>query len=227
MEACERISLIFYMLLALIAWNLDIISSSPLLWQPLAPVRCDSARKLLDEFRLFSSCWLSRVLGAWLHWRGGGDFVVLAVAGAWRLGGGGAGLAAFLLRFVLFFFVMVVDVPVVQVVDVGVQFLDTFVDLPVVVQVVGLWSRQCSPWSSAVAVLGQGGDMPVVSTTGAWRCRRCSSCGCGRPCDYAATSGLANSGDASSRRLRTFQLCNRDGYSFQQLGCRLWRLWRR
>ena len=26
----------------------------------------------------------------------------------------------------------------------------------------GLWSRQCCPWFSAVAVLGQGGDMPVV-----------------------------------------------------------------
>ena len=131
-----------------------------------------------------------------LAWRR--DFVVLAVVGTWRLGGGGAGLAAFLLRFVLFFVVTVVDVPVVQVVDVGVQFLDTVVDLPVVVQVVALWSRQCSPWSSAVAVLGQGGDMPVVSTTGARRCRRCSSCGCGRPCDYAATSGLANSGGASN-----------------------------
>ena len=31
----------------------------------------------------------------------------------------------------------------------------------------GFWSRQCSPWSSAVAVLGQGGDVPVVVTTGA------------------------------------------------------------
>ena len=28
---------------------------SPLFWQPLAPVRCDSPRKLLDEFRLFST----------------------------------------------------------------------------------------------------------------------------------------------------------------------------
>ena len=27
----------------------------------------------------------------------------------------------------------------------------------------GLWSRQCSPWSSAVAVLGQGGDMLVFA----------------------------------------------------------------
>ena len=49
----------------------------------------------------------------------------------------------------------------------GVQFLDTVVDLPVVVQVVGLWSRQCCPWSSAVAVLGPGGDTPVVAMTGA------------------------------------------------------------
>ena len=31
----------------------------------------------------------------------------------------------------------------------------------------GFWSRQCSPGSSAVAVLGEGGDMPVVATTGA------------------------------------------------------------
>ena len=34
-------------------------------------------------------------------------------------GGGGAGLAAFVLRFVLFFFDVVVDVPGVLVVDVG------------------------------------------------------------------------------------------------------------
>ena len=54
MEACERISHIFYVL-ALFAWNLDLISSSLLFWQPLAPVRCDSPRKLLDEFRLFST----------------------------------------------------------------------------------------------------------------------------------------------------------------------------
>ena len=53
MEACEKISHIFYVLLALFAWNLDVISSSPLFWQPLAPVCCDSPRKLLDEFRLF------------------------------------------------------------------------------------------------------------------------------------------------------------------------------
>ena len=46
---------IFFYVLALFAWNLDLISSSPLFWQPLAPVRCDSPRKLLDEFRLFST----------------------------------------------------------------------------------------------------------------------------------------------------------------------------
>ena len=55
MEACERISHIFYLLLALFAWNLDIISLSPLLWQPLAPFRYDSPRLLLDEFCLFST----------------------------------------------------------------------------------------------------------------------------------------------------------------------------
>ena len=49
-----RISHIFYVL-ALCAWNLDLISSSPLFWKPLAPVRCDSPRKLLDDFRLYSS----------------------------------------------------------------------------------------------------------------------------------------------------------------------------
>ena len=54
MEACERISHIFYVL-ALFAWNSDLIPSSPLFWQPLAPVSCDSPRKLLDEFRLFST----------------------------------------------------------------------------------------------------------------------------------------------------------------------------
>ena len=32
----------------------------------------------------------------------------------------------------------------------------------------GFWSRQCSPWCPAAAVLGQGGDMPVVATTGAF-----------------------------------------------------------
>ena len=54
MEACERISHIFYVL-ALFAWNLDVISSSPLFWQPLAPLRSDCPRKLLEEFRIFST----------------------------------------------------------------------------------------------------------------------------------------------------------------------------
>ena len=35
MEACERITHFFYVL-ALFAWNLDLISLSPLFWQPLA-----------------------------------------------------------------------------------------------------------------------------------------------------------------------------------------------
>ena len=46
---------IFFYVLALFAWNLYLISSSPLFWQPLAPVRCDSPRKLLEEFRVFST----------------------------------------------------------------------------------------------------------------------------------------------------------------------------
>ena len=37
------------------AWNLGHYFLSPLFWQPLAPVRFDSPRKLLDEFRLFST----------------------------------------------------------------------------------------------------------------------------------------------------------------------------
>ena len=45
----------FFYVRTLFAWNLDLISLSPLFWQPLAPVRCDSPRKLLDEFRLFST----------------------------------------------------------------------------------------------------------------------------------------------------------------------------
>ena len=45
-------------------------------------------------------------------------------------------------------------------------------------------------WFSTVAVL----DMPVVANDRFLRCRRCSSCGCGRHCDHAVASwGLANS----------------------------------
>ena len=74
-----------------------------------------------------------------------------AVAGSRRLWWGGAVLAAFVLRFVLLFDV-VVDVPVVQIVDVGVQLLDKVV-LPVVVQDRGFGPdsaargfRSCSSW---------------------------------------------------------------------------------
>ena len=54
-EACERISHIFYLLLALFRLEFGRYFLSPLFWQPPAPVRCDSPRKLLDEFRLFST----------------------------------------------------------------------------------------------------------------------------------------------------------------------------
>ena len=73
-----------------------------------------------------------------------------AVAGSRRLWWGGAGLAAFLAACA--FFVVVVDVPVVQIVDVGVQLLDK-VFLPVVVQDRGFGPdsaarrfRSCSSW---------------------------------------------------------------------------------
>ena len=77
--------------------------------------------------------------------------------GGWsECGGGGvAGLPAFVLRFVLFFVVVVVDVLVVQVVDVGLSSSWTrLLSCPLLCET-GIWSRQCSPWSSAVAVLGQ------------------------------------------------------------------------
>ena len=86
-------------------------------------------------------------VGVWSGCGGGGVAVAVAAGRGW-------------LRFVLSFDV-VVDVPVVQVVD---------WDCPALGQGClarynarqGFWSRQCSPWSSAVAVLGQGVDMPVV-----------------------------------------------------------------
>ena len=82
-------------------------------------------------------------------------------------------------------------------------------------------------------------DMPVVSndryfvfffkSRKLWRFRSCSARirwsmsllaqfmdGCGRPCDHTETVCLATWRCLrfnSSRRLRTFQLCNRDGYS--------------
>ena len=54
MEACERIS---HFLRVARALRLESgrYFLSPLFWQPPAPVRCDSPRKLLDEFRLFST----------------------------------------------------------------------------------------------------------------------------------------------------------------------------
>ena len=81
--------------------------------------------------------------------------------GGWRWAGravvvGQGGAVCVLLRFVLFF--DVVDVPVVLVV---------FWCLARYCARQGMWSRQCCPWCSSVAVLGPGGDMPVVATTGA------------------------------------------------------------
>ena len=72
-----------------------------------------------------------------------------AVAGSRRLWWGGAGLAAFLAACA--FFDVVVDVPVVQIVDVSVQLLDKVV-LPVVVQDRLVQTVQLG--DSAVAVLG-------------------------------------------------------------------------
>ena len=85
------------------------------------------------------------------------------LVGVWRRrgcggGGGGAGLTAFVLRFVLFFD-FVVDVFVVQVVIWCLARCCARQEI---------WSRQCSPWCSAVVVLEQGGVMPVVATRGAW-----------------------------------------------------------
>ena len=46
-------------------------------------------------------------------------------------------------------------------------------------------------------VLGQGGDLPVVVTTGPGRCRRCSSCGCGRPL-YMQRRGVLRDSEGAS-----------------------------
>ena len=56
------------------------------------------------------------------------------MAGSRRLWWGGAGLAAFLAACA--FFDVVVDVPVVQIVDVGLQLLDKVIDMPVIAHVV-------------------------------------------------------------------------------------------
>ena len=63
-------------------------------------------------------------------------------------------------------------------------------------------------------VLGQGGTCPLLRRQG-MGCRRCF-CACGGPCDHAETVCLATwrcLRFSSFRSLRTFQLCNRDGYS--------------
>ena len=67
----KNFTFFFYVLLALFAWNLDLISLSPLFWQPLAPVRCDSPRLLLDEFRLFSTLKMDSDLLAVHTWKFG------------------------------------------------------------------------------------------------------------------------------------------------------------
>ena len=81
-------------------------------------------------------------------------------------GGGGAELAAFVMRFALFYDV-VVDVPVVQVVDVGVSSSWTRLSSCPLLCKTGVMVQTVQPVSSAVAVLGQCVDMPVVATTGA------------------------------------------------------------
>ena len=65
-------------------------------------------------------------------------------------------------------------------------------------------------WCSTFAVLGQGGDMPAVVNDRCSGCRRCSSYGCGQVGSRTQWKCLRFS---SSRRLRTFQLRNRDGYA--------------
>ena len=75
----------------------------------------------------------------------------------------------------------------------------------------------------------QGGPCSFLSV--ARRCRRNISCCCGRPCDHAETVlSLTLKGAlrfSSSRSLRTFQLCNRDGYSVMHWVAVYGRLWRR
>ena len=94
MEACERISH-FLVLLALFAWNLDVIPRAPCFWQPVHGCFLGELRQkvdsvllavhtwksgiistssiwhrvrqstlLLEEFHIFSSCWLSQLLCA-------------------------------------------------------------------------------------------------------------------------------------------------------------------
>ena len=60
---------------------------------------------------------------------------------------------------------------------------------PVFARLWTVWSRS---WRHATDQGNRVGD-----TACAVECRRCFSCGCGRPCDHAATSCLANSEGAS------------------------------
>ena len=120
------------------------------------------ARHLHHDGRFMETAFLlpwTRSRGPW--WPGPRWVVAPSRKGRWEgrwpgrggCGGGGAVLAALVLRFVLFFD-FVVDVLVVQVV---------IWCLALCCARQGLWSRQCSPWCSAVAVLGQGGVMPVIA----------------------------------------------------------------
>ena len=64
-----------------------------------------------------------------------------------------------------------------------------------------LMSLLCRSLTWVRPVLGQGDDMPVVATTGAWRCRKCSSSGCGRPCI------CSDVGSRAQRRSLRFSNC--------------------
>ena len=54
MEACERISHIFYVLLALFAWNLDLISLSPLFLAATCPCALRQSTAVLGRISFFS-----------------------------------------------------------------------------------------------------------------------------------------------------------------------------
>ena len=90
------------------------------------------------------------------------------------------------------------DVPIVQVVDVGVQFLDTVIDMLVVVHVVVCRAKNCG--SSAVAVPLTRWSMSFLAAVHRQ---------CGRPCDHAATRCFFNSRGASDsvHRQRSWTFC--------------------
>ena len=87
---------------------------------------------------------------------GGRGVAVAGLRWRWRRGGAGCVLAA------CAFFDVVVDVPVVQVVDVGLSSSWTRLSCPLLCKT-GVWVQTVQPGNSAVAVLGQGGDMPVLA----------------------------------------------------------------